>query len=204
MFTAAASTSASTSRAAPRGRSRWRGSPPSVGDVRDARRAARVSATPRCSCSRATRAVGARPVEDLNPAEQDRITDALAEYGNVTPGRRERQRRSARPGATRSATRRSSALVVFFLVIALYLAVRFEMEDGRAPRSSPSSTTSSITVGVYAITGLRGHAGDRGRVPDHPRLLALRHRRRVRQDQGERGDARHRRGDTYSKMATGR
>ena len=38
-----------------------------------------------------------------------------------------------------------------------------------------------ITVGIYALSGLRGHPGDRHRPADDPRLLALRHRRRLRQ-----------------------
>ena len=42
-----------------------------------------------------------------------------------------------------------------------------------------------ITVGIYALSGLRGHAGDGDRLPDHPGLLALRHGRRLRQGPGE-------------------
>ena len=42
-----------------------------------------------------------------------------------------------------------------------------------------------ITIGVYALSGLPGDAGGRHRSAGDPRLLALRHRRRVRQDPGE-------------------
>ena len=42
-----------------------------------------------------------------------------------------------------------------------------------------------ITVGVYALSGFEVTPGDRHRRPDDPRLLALRHRRRVRQGAGE-------------------
>ena len=46
-----------------------------------------------------------------------------------------------------------------------------------------------ITVGVYAVTGFEVTPGDGRRVPHHPRLLALRHRRRVRQGEGEHAHA---------------
>ena len=55
-----------------------------------------------------------------------------------------------------------------------------------------------ITAGVYALDGPRGHAGDRDRDPDDPRVLAVRHRRDLRQDQGEHRVDRARSGrDTY-------
>ena len=42
-----------------------------------------------------------------------------------------------------------------------------------------------ITAGIYALVGPRGHARDGHRDPHDPRVLAVRHRRDLRQDQGE-------------------
>ena len=100
-------------------------------------------------------------------------------------------RTSGRPGATRSAARRSRRSIVFFVVIALYLTFRFEWRMALAAIIAVIHDI-IITVGVYAITGFEVTPGDRRGVPHHPRVLALRHRRRVRQGEGERGPPRHR------------
>ena len=44
-----------------------------------------------------------------------------------------------------------------------------------------------ITTGIYALAGFRGQPGDRHRPADHPGLLAVRHRGRLRQGTGEHG-----------------
>ena len=77
-----------------------------------------------------------------------------------------------------------TALVVFFVLIAAYLTFRFEWRMALAAIVAVVHDI-VITVGCLRDHGLRGHPGDGGRVPDDPRLLALRHRRRVRQGEGE-------------------
>ena len=42
-----------------------------------------------------------------------------------------------------------------------------------------------VTVGIYSLVRLPGQSGDGHRLPHHPRLLALRHHRRLRQGRGE-------------------
>ncbi len=74
-------------------------------------------------------------------------------------------------------------------LIALYLSFRFEwrMALRRDRRGGPRHHHHRRRVRDHRV---RGHARDGGGVPHHPRLLAVRHRRGVRQGQGERGHAR--------------
>ena len=109
-----------------------------------------------------------------------------------------------RPRRVASASRRSGpswgeqvsreallALVFFFVAIALYLSLRFEFKMAMA---AIVAVIHDIVDHRRRLRGhrLRGHAGDRHRVPDDPGVLPLRHRRRVRQDQGEHAPARRR------------
>ena len=82
------------------------------------------------------------------------------------------------------------ALIVFFVVIAVYLTFRFEWRMALAAIIAVIHDI-IITVGVYAITQFEVDAGHGRGVPDHPRVLALRHRRRVRQGEGQPGAHRH-------------
>jgi preprotein translocase subunit SecF len=89
--------------------------------------------------------------KDVNPAEEGKVTDALAAYGNVTrddvsvdtvgPTFGDQVRNNA-----------IKALVVFFLVVAAYLAVRFEWKMAGAALVAVVHDI-LITVGVYAVTG---------------------------------------------------
>ena len=58
-----------------------------------------------------------------------------------------------------------------------------------------------ITVGIYALSGLRGDTGDGDRRADHPRLLALRHRRGLRQGAREHQEPPRARRQTYAEAA---
>ena len=76
-------------------------------------------------------------------------------------------------------------LVIFLVLVAIFLSVYFEWKMAVAALVALVHDL-VITVGIYALTGFDGHAGDRDRRADDPRLLALRHRRGLRQGQGER------------------
>ena len=77
-----------------------------------------------------------------------------------------------------------AAVIVFFLVLALYITVRFEWKMAIAALVAVLHDILFTRRRVLAVR-VPGHARDRDRVPDHPRLLALRHHRRVRQGAGE-------------------
>ncbi|HEY3723180.1 MAG TPA: protein translocase subunit SecF [Acidimicrobiia bacterium] len=89
--------------------------------------------------------------QDLPTAKQTKITEALAKYGGVT-----RQDVSVSDvGPTWGNTVSSKALralIIFFLVIALYLSLRFTIKMAVAAIIAVVHDI-AITVGVYAITG---------------------------------------------------
>jgi preprotein translocase subunit SecF len=89
--------------------------------------------------------------QDLPTAKQLKITEALAKYGGVT-----RQDVSVSDvGPTWGNTVSSKALralIIFFLVIALYLSLRFTIKMAIAAIIAVLHDI-AITVGVYAITG---------------------------------------------------
>ena len=89
-------------------------------------------------------------------------------------------RPSVPPGATRSARRRCKALVIFFFVLALYLAFRFEWKMSAAAIVAVIHDIIFTDRRLRAVP-VRRCRRRRHRVPDDPRFLALRHRRRVRQ-----------------------
>lgn len=89
--------------------------------------------------------------EDVNPAVQDRVTDALAQYGGV-----QRSEVSVDTvGPTFGDQVRNNAvkaLIVFFIVVAAYLALRFEWKMAIAAIVAVAHDI-VITIGVYALTG---------------------------------------------------
>jgi preprotein translocase subunit SecF len=89
--------------------------------------------------------------KEINPADEDKVTDALAAYGNV-----DRADVSVDTvGPTFGDQVRNNAikaLVVFFLVVAAYLAIRFEWKMAGAALAAVVHDI-IITVGVYALTG---------------------------------------------------
>jgi preprotein translocase subunit SecF len=89
--------------------------------------------------------------KDVNPATEDKITDALAAYGNVTRG----EVSVDTVGPTFGDQVRDNAiraLIVFLLVVAAYLAFRFEWKMAGAALAAVVHDI-LITVGVYALTG---------------------------------------------------
>jgi preprotein translocase subunit SecF len=78
--------------------------------------------------------------KDINPASEDRVTDALAQYGGVTR-------------AEVSVDTVGPTLVVFFVIVSLYLAFRFEWKMAVAAIIAVIHDI-VITVGVYAVTGI--------------------------------------------------
>jgi preprotein translocase subunit SecF len=89
--------------------------------------------------------------KEVNPATEDKVTDALAQYGGV-----ERSEVSVDTvGPTFGDQVRNNAikaLIVFFLVVAAYLAIRFEWKMAGAALVAVVHDI-LITVGVYALTG---------------------------------------------------
>jgi preprotein translocase subunit SecF len=89
--------------------------------------------------------------KDVNPAEEDKVTDALAAYGNVT--RTDVSVDTVGPSFGDQVRNNAvKALIVFFLVVAAYLAVRFEWKMAGAALTAVIHDI-LITVGVYAVTG---------------------------------------------------
>ena len=64
------------------------------------------------------------------------------------------------------------ALVIFFLVLALYITVRFEWRMAIAALAAVAHDV-LISVGVYSLFGFEVTPATGDRVPHHPRLLAL-------------------------------
>jgi len=89
--------------------------------------------------------------KEVNPAVEDRITDALAQYGNATRG----EVSVNTVGPTFGDQVRDNAiraLIVFFVVVALYLAFRFEWKMAVAAIVAVAHDI-VIPVGVYALRG---------------------------------------------------
>lgn len=89
--------------------------------------------------------------KDLTTQEQGKVRTAIAEYAKVSPGNVSVSDVSATWGDQVSA-KAWRALLIFFVVIALYLAVRFEFKMSVAAIFAVIHDI-LITVGIYAITG---------------------------------------------------
>ena len=126
------------------------------------------------------------PDAELGPDEVSEVAAALDDEFGVEPRtastsdqRRADVRRAGRQQRDRS---RSSSRCC---VICAYVAFRFEPKYA-VPVLIALIHDILITAGVYSLTGREVTSGDRRRVPDHPRLLALRHDHRVRPNPRER------------------
>ncbi len=89
--------------------------------------------------------------EDVSRARQERISAALADYGGLEAD----QVSLTEVGPTwgeKVSSKALTALVVFFVVIALYLTFRFEFKMAVAAIAAVVHDI-LVTVGVYAITG---------------------------------------------------
>ena len=166
----AASTSASTSRAARRGRSRR----PDTSVERDPRARSSRSASSDAKIQTVRGADGERdprPGRRRRPSVDARASvraDARRERPSVDVG--EVEHHDVGPTWGDEITQQGAARADLFLVlVSLYLTFRFEwkMARRRARRGRPRHPHH---VGVYSVVRVRGHAGDRDRVPHHPRL----------------------------------
>ena len=92
-----------------------------------------------------------------------------------------RRTRSARAGARTSPSAPLIGLVVFLVLVVLFIWAYFREWKMSVAALVALAHDVLITVGIYALSGLRGLAGHGDRHPDDPRLLALRHRRGLRQ-----------------------
>jgi preprotein translocase subunit SecF len=89
--------------------------------------------------------------EEINPTDEDKVTDALAQYGGVT--RNDVSVDTVGPTfGDQVRDNAIRALIVFFIVVAAYLAFRFEWKMAIAAIVAVAHDI-IITVGVYAITG---------------------------------------------------
>ena len=89
--------------------------------------------------------------EDLGRAKQDKITEALAKYADVKPSEVSVNEVGPTWGDQVS-SKALRALIIFFLVIALYLSLRFTIKMAIAAIVAVLHDI-AITIGVYAITG---------------------------------------------------
>ena len=132
-------------------------------------------------------------VDDQPEDVRVKLQEAFAEAAGVEPADVSVASVSATWGEeiTRKAVQ---ALVVFLALIAIYISFRFEWRmalDGD-PRHDPRRRRQRRHL---LDLRLRGHAGDRRRLPHRARLLAVRHDRRVRPHPGERAAGRGGRAD---------
>ena len=150
-------------------------------------RSARRSPTPgspqpprRSSTPRASRS-GCRPRSSATRTPL-KVTTAIADaVGRQRGPRTSRPRTSGRAGAAQVAQRALTGLIVFLVLVVLFIWAYFREWKMSMAAIVALIHDIVITIGVYALLGLRGHPGDGHRPADHPRLLALRHRRRLRQ-----------------------
>ena len=162
------------------------------GDGPGRRRPAPARAATSSSPSSATTPCGCRPSGSPTPNE-----------GAHRPGqgvRRRRARSAARSSALVGASvsqQALRALIVFLVLVALVMALYFRNWKMAVAGLIALLHDLVITVGIYALDRLRGHAGDDDRLPHDPRLLPLRHRRRLRQ-----GAREHRRGVPHQRTTS--
>jgi preprotein translocase subunit SecF len=88
---------------------------------------------------------------DLNRSQQDKVTAALAKYGEIDAGKVSVNNVGPTWG-DKVSSKALTALIVFFFVIAGYLTLRFEWRMAVAAIIAVIHDI-IITVGVYAVTG---------------------------------------------------
>ena len=154
------------------------------GPRRDGER--RAAATPRSSASAARRSAcrpTSRGTGDRAPGASRQGHRQAGRARQGVDRRRQRQRRRAVVG--RRDLEQGPARA--HLLLPRHLRLHHASGSSgrwRWPRWPPWCTTSSSPSACTPLR-LRGHAGDGHRLPHHPRLLAVRHHRRVRQGRGE-------------------
>ena len=119
--------------------------------------------------------------KQLNSADSQEVVDTILQTRRGDAGATCRRTRSARAGARTSPNGRCTGLIVFLILVVLFIWAYFREWKMSVAALVALAHDVLITVGVYALSGLRGLAGHGHGHPDDPRLLALRHRRGVRQ-----------------------
>ena len=185
-----ASTSASSSRAARSSSSR----PRRRTTTSSVRRAVRTPGRQRGHRpDRPAPAGGSRP-RASPPTRSPRCRQRSRRSSGCPRPTRSARRRSARAGVSEISNKAHQGLVVFLIAIVVYLSIAFEWQMALAAlialAARPPDHRRCLLAGR-----VRGHAGHRGRLPDDPRLLAVRHGRGLRQGPGE-----HRRLGTTGKL----
>ena len=113
------------------------------------------------------------------------LQDGVRRGGRRRRRRGQRQRRSARTWGEEITEKAIRALVVFLVAVAVFISFRFEWRMALAAILAMVHDVVDQRRHLLGVR-LRGHAGDGDRLPHHPRLLAVRHDRRVRPGPGER------------------
>ena len=106
------------------------------------------------------------------------VTDALAKAAHTSPNNVNYNEVGATWGSEVT-TKAIQALIVFFILVTIYISIRFEFKMAVAAIVAVLHDI-LITVGIYSSDRVPGHAGHGGRRPHRARVLALRHRRRLR------------------------
>ena len=114
--------------------------------------------------------------------ESDEVVDAILQTTGVGHrGRHLPDRDRRRAGARRSPSARCSASCVFLVLVVLFIWAYFREWKMSVAAIVALAHDVVITIGVYALSGFEVTPGDGHRPADDPRLLALRHRRGLRQ-----------------------
>ena len=115
-------------------------------------------------------------------AESAKVVDAIVQDDRRRPAADHLPGpRSARAGARRSPSASLIGLVVFLVLVVLFIWAYFREWKMSVAAIVALAHDMLITIGVYALSGFEVHPGDGHRPAHHPRLLALRHRRGLRQ-----------------------
>ena len=125
----------------------------------------------------------------LSPAAQKaeslRVEEAIAKLVGTSVENVQNGVQTVGPTWGSSITNKAiEALIVFFIVVGIYISIRFEPKMALAAFIAMVHDV-LVAVGVYSLVQLPGDAGHRGGHPDHSRVLALRHRGGVRPRPGQ-------------------
>ncbi len=125
---------------------------------------------------------------DLPPDQVGEAQTALDEAYGLEGGDDGFQSTSIGPTFGEQVAKNAAYAIIFSLfVISAYIAWRFEAKYA-VPVIIAMLHDILITGAVYSLVGRRGLERDRRRVPDDPRVLALRHRDRLRPNTRERAE----------------
>ena len=154
-----------------------------VGSVSTNLRQATIQVLTSRQTGKKTVEVQATTKQSSDPAAVNKVTMALAKMAGVSAN--DVTINSVGPSWGHDITDKAvRALIVFFIVIAVFVWFWFEpkMAVAALDRRGPRHDAHRRDLLAVRLPGEPGHGH---RLPHHPRLLALRHHRRLRQDRGE-------------------